>query len=170
MYHEFGSNQQDLTIFTDNDKTHYIDIGTSKDKSHLIINSNTKEDSEVWVAKREKGEEPQLLLPRAEGVRVFAEHLRDFWVFITNDEQANNFKLSKLQDSKFEQGKEGWEDIVRLDSTRIIEEFDGFENFITVYTKAEGSSEVLIYDLENEEQTVLSLGEGALGEVMPGMN
>lgn len=42
-----------VTIFTDDDPTHYIDLGVTKDKKYLTIASNTKEDSEVWVLPRD---------------------------------------------------------------------------------------------------------------------
>ena len=90
---------KERTIFMDDDPTHYIDIAVSKDKKFLIINSGTKEDSEIWVIKdAEGGEEdhfaPKLLIPRKKDVRVHIEHLRDFFLIISNNEATSkNFKL-----------------------------------------------------------------------------
>jgi protease II len=71
------------TVFIDDDPTHYIDIHVSKDHKFLFINSGTKEDSEVWVI---KDDEPLLLIPRVKDVRVHIEHLRDFFLIISNNE------------------------------------------------------------------------------------
>jgi protease II len=83
----------------DDDPTHYIDIAVSKDKKYLIINSGTKEDSEIWVIKNVDSNEPEkiapkLLIPRKKDVRVHIEHLRDFFLIISNNEATSkNFKL-----------------------------------------------------------------------------
>ncbi len=41
------------TIFTDDNPTHYLDLGITKDKKYLVIASNTKEDSEIWILPRQ---------------------------------------------------------------------------------------------------------------------
>ena len=81
-------------MFVDDDPTHYVDIVLSKDKQYLIINSGTKEDCEIWVIKDEPDKNggnhmPKLLIPRKKDVRVHIEHLRDFFLIITNGEASN---------------------------------------------------------------------------------
>ena len=67
-----------------------------------MINSGTKEDSEIWVIKDDSDKAeivkdqfvPRLLIPRKKDVRVHIEHLRDFFLIITNGEASKqNFKL-----------------------------------------------------------------------------
>ena len=98
---------QSTSIFVDDDPTHYVDIGVTKDKKYLIISSNTKEDSEIWVLPREGSEEtalgedaftPTKIVQREKDVRVHIDHLRDFFVTITTDENKN-YKLATLPDS-----------------------------------------------------------------------
>jgi protease II len=82
---------EEHSIFIDDDPTHYIDINVSKDGKFLFINSGTKEDSEIWVI---KDKEPELLISRTPEVRVHIEHIRDFFLIISNNEQGSkNFKL-----------------------------------------------------------------------------
>jgi protease II len=81
-------------IFQDDDETHYIDIGLTKDKKFLIIANNTKEDSEIWVIRRDYDplaeQKPALLVPRVKDVKAHIDHLRDFFVTITTEEDNQN--------------------------------------------------------------------------------
>jgi len=108
---------KESTIFVDPDQTHYVDIGVTKDGKYLIINSNTKEDSEVWVLDRDQPEVtlPTKLIPRRQNVRAHIDHLRDFFVMITNHGvKTKNYKIATLGDQQFSDGKinDQWEDLV----------------------------------------------------------
>jgi protease II len=50
----------------------------------------------------------------------------------------------------------------------LINEFDGFENFIAVYIKNQGKPEILILDLNNNETKKLKVDD--VGEIYPGLN
>jgi len=88
---------EEQSLLVDDDPTHYIDISLSKDKEFIFINSATKEDSEIWVIDNREGNEnftPKLLLPRQKDVRIHIEHVRDFFMKISNnDSSSKNFKL-----------------------------------------------------------------------------
>lgn len=73
-----------------------MDISLSKDKKFVFLNSATKEDSEIWVLdnRTEQVSEPKLLLKRQKDVRIHIDHVRDFFLKISNnDSKSNNFKL-----------------------------------------------------------------------------
>ena len=149
---------QESTVFMDHDPTHYIDISVTKDRKYLVINSSTKEDSEVWVLDR--GEDvppvPKKIIPRRTDVRAHIDHLRDFFIMITNfGVRSKNYKLATLADSEFstETFNDKWEDLLVSNTTAsgetggggfIINEFDGFKDFIAVYIKNQGRPEILI--------------------------
>jgi oligopeptidase B len=101
---------KETTVFTDNDPTHYIDIGSTKDGKYIVISSNTKEDSEVWVINREITNEsitPTKIITRKEGIKAHIDHLRDFFIMITNyGVKSKNYKLTTLKDEEFELKKE----------------------------------------------------------------
>ena len=90
----------------DDDPTHYVDINLSKDGKCLFINSSTKEDNEIWVL-REGETVPKLLIKRKANQRVHIDHLRDFYIRISNEENSG-FKLLTLCDTELGQ-KEGTE-------------------------------------------------------------
>jgi protease II len=147
------------TIFTDDDPTHYIDLGVTKDKKYLIIASNTKEDSEVWVLPRDVASNetvvtPTLLVSRQREVKAHIDHVRDFFVTITTDDKnAQDYRIASLSDTKFgKHSKSDWQDLLDpelfRDKELVITEFDCFEKFIALYVKIDGKPDVLIYDLE----------------------
>ena len=95
-----------IPIFIDDDPTHYIDLTVSKDGQFLFINSGTKEDCEVWCVKNYSQDTetdlendidkftPKLLIERQKDIRVHIEHVRDFFLIISNnDPSSKNFKL-----------------------------------------------------------------------------
>lgn len=166
---------EDSTVFIDNDQTHYVDIGITKDGRYLVINSNTKEDSEVWVLDRDSQlaeAAPTKLIPRRTNVRAHIDHLRDFFVMITNHGvKSKNYKLATLTDSLYKEGhmiNEKWEDLVQSTDGFIISEFDGFKDFIAIYIKNQGRPEILIQDLNTKSFTSISSDD--VGEITPGLN
>lgn len=88
------------TIFTDDDPTHYIDLGVTKDKKFLIIASNTKEDSEIWILPRDIDPAAEVVIPfklinRRPEVKAHIDHIRDFFVTITTDD-AFDYRVAAL--------------------------------------------------------------------------
>lgn len=81
------ANGSEKVIFEDSDPTHYVDITATKDQKYLVINNNTKEDSEIWVLERDGTQtEPVKLFSREKDAKTYVDHLRDFFVVITNRE------------------------------------------------------------------------------------
>lgn len=111
----------------------------------------------MWVIDRDEASAegdkvmiPKLLIPRREGVKAHIDHLRDFFVMITNHGvKSKNYKLTTLSDEIFKQGSAGafsdkWEDLIHSNEGYIIAEFDCFKDFLVVYIKNQGRPELLI--------------------------
>lgn len=148
-----------------------MDIGITKDGRYLIINSNTKEDSEVWVLDRDTQDVvPTKLIPRRPNVRAHIDHLRDFFIMITNHGvKSKNYKLATLTDQDYQEGKlAAFEDMMHSTEGFIINEFDGFKDFIAIYIKNQGRPEIIIQDLNTKAFTNISVDD--VGEITPGLN
>lgn len=89
------SDNKTSTVFIDDDPTHYLELNKSKDGKCLFINSTTKEDGELWTITDDG--EPKLLLERQSDIRVHVEHLRDFYVIISNQDEEQ-YVLKTLKD------------------------------------------------------------------------
>lgn len=175
------STGEEQVMFIDDNPTHYVDIGLSKDAKFVIISSGTKEDSEIWVIKNSEIQEefvsPILLIPRKADVRIHIEHLRDFFIIISNnDASTKNFKLQILKDEFLDLPQQDrqnhWEDLLSPgdDDTLLISEFDCFENFIAVYVKENNRPKIIIQDLETKEFNVIEINNGDVGEISPMLN
>jgi protease II len=68
--------------------------------------------------------------------------------------KTKNYKLTTLKDTDFLNKESSfhdkWEDLVKSDSGFIINEFDGFKDFIAIYIKNQGRPEILIQDLNTK--------------------
>lgn len=98
------------TIFTDDDPTHYIDLGVTKDKKFLVIAINTKEDSEIWILPRQVDPTAEVVTPfklisRMPEIKAHIDHVRDFFVTITTDEAFNN-RIAAIKDEKIDMNGE----------------------------------------------------------------
>lgn len=65
--------------------------------------------------------------------------------------KSKNYKLSTLKDELYkvsqaseDSSKQEWEDLVQSTDGFIINEFDGFKDFIAIYIKNQGRPEILI--------------------------
>ena len=144
------------TIFQDDDATHYVDLGVTKDKKYLIISSNTKEDSEIYVLKRDEesetsSEKPKLIMPRQEEVRAHIDHVRDFFVTITNgSDVGHSVKVDKMADSELDKADPServWDSLLDPKLAKddlLITEFDPFKDFVAMYCKRNGKPEIIV--------------------------
>lgn len=175
MHLESGDTQ---ALFIDDDPTHYVDISLSKDRQYLFVNSGTKEDSEVWVIDNSSKEvKLSMLIPRQKDVRVHVEHVRDYFLRITNnDPSTKNFKLQTLDQKHLglpQKGREEkWEDLLTpgSDDSLIISEFDCFEDFIAVYVRLNNRPKIIVQDLDSREFKTIDVNEGDIGEIDPMLN
>ena len=85
--------------------------------------------------------------------------------------KTKNYKLATLTDEDYKKGTnvtDAWTDLVQSTEGFIINEFDGFKDFIAIYIKNQGRPEILIQDLNTKAFTTISADD--VGEIMPGLN
>jgi protease II len=84
--------------------------------------------------------------------------------------KSKNYKLATLTDEKFTQSNinNSWVDLLKSTEGYIINEFDGFKDFIAIYIKNQGRPEILIQDLNTKTFTTINTED--VGEIMPGLN
>lgn len=88
-------------------------------------------------------------------MKAHVDHLRDFFILLTNHGvKSKNYKITTLSDNDFTDGNfstDKWSDMIQSSTGNnegfIINEFDGFKDFIAVYIKNQGRPEILIQDL-----------------------
>lgn len=168
-------------IYEDTNPTHYVDLGVTKDKKFLIISSNTKEDSEILVLPRTEEEEklnhkPALIVRRKSEVRAHIDHIRDFFVTITNaSTEDHSFIVATMKDAELEKEsveERTWENLLDpkiAQDELIITEFDPFKDYIAVYCKRKGKPEIIVQDLDSKKYSIISM-DNDVGTIMAGLN
>ena len=101
--------KKETVLFSESDPSRYVNLQITKDGKYLLINSATKEDNEIWMVPMEgKDFDTKLLFERDNGVRAHIDHLRDFFIMITNKSvSSKDFKLMKCKDKETT-----WEDLL----------------------------------------------------------
>jgi len=168
-------------IYEDTDPTHYIDMGVTKDKKYIVISSNTKEDSEILVLERgeeveRENQKPKVVIPRCSEVRAHIDHVRDFFVTITNVSTENlSLKVATMNDSELEKANTQdrvWEDLLDrklMSDDLLITEFDPFKDFIAIYCKRDGKPEIIVQDLDTRKYSIINVNDD-IGAITAGMN
>jgi len=168
-------------VFEDSDPTHYVDLGVTKDKKFLVISSNTKEDSEIMVLPRgvdleKENPTPIVLIKRQSEVRAHIDHVRDFFVTITNaSSEDHSFKVASMVDSELSKANtedREWENLLDPKIARdelLITEFDPFKDFLAIYCKRNGRPEVIVQDLDSKKYSIISMNND-VGTIQAGMN
>lgn len=87
--------------------------------------------------------------------------------------KSKNYKLTTLKDEDLlsEDSGNKWEDLLNQSKGQegfIINEFDGFKDFIAIYVKNQGKPEILVMDLETKAFNSISVDD--VGEIIPGLN
>lgn len=171
---------EETVLFQDDDTTHYIDLNLSKDKKFIFIKSSTKEDSEVWVVSNQESRktlQPELLIKRKTDVRIHIDHIRDFFLIISNNIlNSKNFRLQTLDDKHiaepYEKRSKQWLNMLDPgdDDTMVISEFDCFKDFIAVYVRHKNKPKIIVQDLDSKEFSDLKVNDGDIGEITPMLN
>jgi oligopeptidase B len=88
------SQAEDVLVYQETDERFYLDhVGSTRDHTHILIPAESSTTSEVWVIPTDQPEsDPQVLLPRVQGIRYIAEHKAGSWLIVT-DEDAPNGRL-----------------------------------------------------------------------------
>jgi len=94
---------------------------------------------------------PRVLLPRRPEVRAHVDHIRDFFIVISNKSaEDHSFMVASMSDSeltKDEAESRDWKDLLDpqlASDDLLITEFDSFKDFIAVYCKRDGKPEIII--------------------------
>jgi len=91
------------------------------------------------------------------------DHLRDFFLTITNKNvKSKDFKIFTLKDKFLEKeticDSSDWTDLKIQEEGLGVCEFDGFKDFMLIYSKEIGKPKIHVYDYKTEEVNEISVG------------
>ena len=118
---------KDVLVYDEPDKTLFAGIGTSASDEYLLIFLEGFHTNELRAVPRAQPDASvRVVLPRVDGVRSYADHLKGRWVIRTND-AARNFRVVSAEDAK-SSDRSAWRELVshRMDAAvDAVELLDG---------------------------------------------
>ncbi|MCX5650190.1 MAG: S9 family peptidase, partial [Planctomycetota bacterium] len=91
---------RDVLVYDEPDKTLFAGISTSASDEYLLISLEGYDTNELRAVPRARPDAAvRVVLPRVDGVRNYADHLKGRWVIRTN-EAARNFRVVSVEDGK----------------------------------------------------------------------
>jgi oligopeptidase B len=159
--HAVGSDPaKDALVFDEADKTLFVGIGTSASDEYLMISIEGFETNELRAVPRaQPGAPVRVVLPRVDGVRNYADHLKGRWVIRTN-EAARNFRLVSVEDARAAD-RSAWREIVPHRTDAAIDAMTLLDGGIALQERVAANAQVRVLPWESAGKS------GGAGFVVP---
>ena len=126
--------REDVLVYDEPDKTLFTTVQRTASREFVMIFIEGFDTTEVRVVPTAQPQaRPRVVLPRRDGVRNYADHLRGRWVIRTND-GARNFRLVEAD------GKE----LVPHRKDAALDNFALFDGAIAIQERVAGNSRVRV--------------------------
>ncbi|MHA2046388.1 MAG: S9 family peptidase [Candidatus Thorarchaeota archaeon] len=163
--HLIGTNQSDdERLIEEEDTTFSVTIFKSNDKNFLftIISSSSSETNEIrYIDLRKENRSFDTFFSRIEGIEFRIEHHGGFFYFLTNIDNAINFKMMRTNVTAL--GNDKWEELVAHDIDVRLSRILAFQDYIVIGKREGGYANIMIYDLSNGKSHDVALPESIYG-------
>ncbi|KAL0484384.1 ptrB [Acrasis kona] len=149
-------NNHGMTIYKDADQKFHVSISKSLSDKYIFIESDSSVTSEMYFIDADEPNDPQktpnlnLILQRRENVEYGVVHWKDYFYIRENSKDAINFRLIRIpigSISKFNSGDDRHVQIVLEHNSELyIDYMCAFENYLTVFTRQDGLSKLMIFE------------------------
>lgn len=157
MKHRLGSTTPDELVYEEKDKSNYIGISKTKSERFLFIYSSATMSSEIRYADANAADPVfQVFQPRMKDVLYDIEDQGNRFLVRTNKD-ARNFRL---METPLEQtGVAHWKDIVPAREDVLLEDVQGFKDFIALSERKNGLIQIHIINTAKHTEHYLDFGE-----------
>lgn len=150
----------DALVYDEPDKTLFTGIGTSASDEYLVIHIEGYETNEMRAVPRAQPDAPvRTVLPRVDGVRNYADHIKGRWVIRTND-AARNFRVVSVEDARAAD-RSAWREIVPHRADAAVDEVVLLDGAIVLEERVEANAQIRVLPWDAQG------GAGAAGFVVP---
>lgn len=165
--HLLGTPSGDDRIIYEEPETRFsVDIGSTKSQRFLLIVSRSKDTEEtLLVPLANPAAEPQVVVPRREGLRYSLADCGDHWFIVTNEGAVNGRVFrAPLGDT----ARSKWEEVLPGDERIAYDGVDAFAGHVVLGARQEGVPGFFILDPDNSAaRWVTAPGEGASLQAEP---
>jgi oligopeptidase B len=152
--------KHDQLVFEQTDRSFYTGVSKSKSDAFIFIHMESTLSSEWRYA---RADDPQLkfeiFLPHEPDHEYDIEHLGQAFI-VRSNRQARNFRLARAPiggGTHFSQ----WSNVVAHRDDTYIEDFDVFDQFLTVSVRSGGLRKICIHPLAGEAEFFIASDEAA---------
>lgn len=145
MRHTLGTAvKSDIRIYEESDETFECTVWKTKSDRYIVISSSSANTAEHHFADAKQPNAPfTLIAKRREGIEYYPEHLGDDFIILTNADQSADFKLMR---TPVNNTCLPWETLLPHTPGILLEDFEVFQNTITVIERADALPRLRIFN------------------------
>jgi len=152
--------QTDVTVYEEKDKSNYIQVHKSRNNKYIIIESQATISSEIRILDAARANGQFIVFqPRLKEVLYDIFPLNDKFLILTNKDGATNFKLMQCPINKT--GADNWKQIIGVRKDVFLESIKEYKDFIAVKERKNGLVNLQIRNLKNDSAYYLDFREPA---------
>ena len=156
--------ERDALVFDEPDKTLFAGLSTSASSEYFLISSEGYDTNELRAVSRARPDEaPRVVLPRVEGVRNYADHLKGRWVIRTND-AARNFRVMTVEDARVAD-RDAWRELVPHRTDAAVDGLVLLDGAIVLQERVAANAQVRV--MPWDAGVAAKAAQGAAGFVVP---
>lgn len=158
----------DTELLHEPDELFNVYVFKTKDDAYLLLASFSIETSEYYFLDANSPyDELQLFAPRTKGVDYDLDHRKGEFYIRTNA-KAQNFKLLKTAVNALD--PENWQMVIPHNPSRLLQDFELFDDHLVVYGRFNGLRVIDIYEIESNEMHTIELPDpvyAVYGDINP---
>ncbi len=157
MRHKIGENpKNDICLYREKDEAYSLSVSTSKSGEYIFPEIEGNNSTEVWYLPADKPLGTfKCFAKRKKAVEYYIEHIPGGFAVLTN-ENAKNFKLLKTDLAPLKTGKPT---VLIPETSKYIDDFEVFSQYIVLKTRKNALSGFLIFNLLTKKQYEISFDE-----------
>lgn len=149
--------KEDKLVYHEKDDTYSVEIFKTKSKQYLMIGSFAKETSEFHILDANHPDNAFVVFsPRQVGHEYYIEHYKNKF-FIRTNENAPNFKIMQCDLDKT--NIKNWQPFVTLDPAIYLEDFQVFNDFISIEERKNGLVRIKIHPMQSQAPYYIEFDE-----------
>lgn len=147
---------KDTLLFQEDDERFSVYVNKTRDRDYIFLSVSSSTSSEYYYIKSDDRDlKLNLLVKREKDVEYSFDHSGLYFYYLTNKD-CINFDLKRFRiDSTIENSTT----VIKGSDSLMIEGFDAFESFLSVYERVNGRKKLKFYYLATGESKYFDFGE-----------
>ena len=144
----------DELVFHEKDETFNTFVYKTKSKKYIVIGSSSTLTSEYrFIKADEPNSKFKIFSKRERGLEYSLSHYNGNFYVLTNKDNATNFKLMMVDETKT--ASENWKEFISHREDVLLEDIEIFKDFYVLSERENGLSKIKIVKWENKESYFL---------------